>query len=80
VDFPAFGPAHPPARWFVDNVALEIVGCLGDLTGDSTVDGADLGILLGAWGSADASADLNADGVVDGADLGILLGAWGPCD
>jgi len=79
VDFPAFGPAHPPARWFVDNVALEIVGCLGDLTGDSTVDGADLGILLGAWGSADASADLNADGVVDGADLGLQLGAWGAC-
>jgi hypothetical protein len=45
------------------------------------VNGADLGVLLGAWGpvSAGAAVDLNSDGVVNGADLGILLGAWGPC-
>ncbi len=24
--------------------------CLGDLSGDGSVDGADLGLLLGAWG------------------------------
>ena len=53
----------------------------GDLNGDGSVDGADLGLLLGAWGtdggiSAGASADLNGDGTVDGADLGLLLGAW----
>jgi len=48
-----------------------------DLNGDGTVDGADLGILLNAWGSDDAASDLNGDGVVDGADLGILLNAWG---
>jgi hypothetical protein len=41
------------------------------------VGGGDLGILLGAWGSADA--DLNDDGIVDGNDLGIMLGAWGNC-
>jgi hypothetical protein len=43
------------------------------------VNGADLGILLGAWGAADPGepADLNADGVVDGIDLGILLGNGG---
>jgi len=52
--------------------------CPQDLNGDGTVDGADLGILLGQWGGA-GSADLNGDGVVDGADLGILLAAWGPC-
>lgn len=47
-----------------------------DLNGDGMVDGADLGILLGAWGTGDGDADLNQDGVVDGADLGMLLGAW----
>jgi hypothetical protein len=47
-----------------------------DLTGDGRVDGADLGTLLGAWGTA--SADLNGDCVVNGADIGVLLGAWTP--
>jgi hypothetical protein len=49
---------------------------LGDLNGDSVVNGVDLGILLGAWGSSDAAPDLNEDGVVNGADLGIMLGNW----
>ncbi len=56
--------------------------CEGDMAplgGDGVVDGTDLGILLGAWGSSLAGADLNHDGVVDGSDLGILLGTWGPC-
>lgn len=54
--------------------------CTGDLGGDGTVGGADLGVLLGAWGANPGSpADLNQDGVVNGADLGILLGAWGGC-
>jgi hypothetical protein len=56
--------------------------CPSDLNDDGQVDGADLGILLGAWGPCGAGAcpsDLNGDGQVDGADLGILLGAWGPC-
>jgi formylglycine-generating enzyme len=47
---------------------------LGDLNGSGTVDGADLGILLSAWGQS--AADLNRDGTTDGADLGILLVAW----
>jgi len=55
--------------------------CAPDLNGDQVVDGADLGLLLGAWGQASGGAptDLNGDGIVDGADLGLLLGAWGPC-
>jgi hypothetical protein len=48
----------------------------GDVNGDGRVDGADLGILLGAWGTGGTAADLNHDGAVDGADLGLLLGAW----
>jgi hypothetical protein len=56
--------------------------CSGDLDANGAVNGADLGALLGAWGTVTqgtANADLNADGNVNGADLGILLGAWGPC-
>lgn len=50
---------------------------LGDLNGDFSVDGADLGLLLGAWGAAPSGfADLDANGVVNGADLGLLLGNW----
>jgi hypothetical protein len=53
----------------------------GDLNGDGVVDGADLLILLSAWGTCadpdDCPADLNDDGVVDGADLLILLSIWG---
>jgi len=59
---------------------LDTVTPTADLNGDGTVDGADLGILLNAWGSCAGSpclGDLNGDGVVDGADLGILLNAWG---
>lgn len=51
-----------------------------DLDGSGVVDGTDLGLLLGAWGTADLAADLDASSVVDGTDLGILLGSWGPAD
>jgi hypothetical protein len=53
-----------------------LVPVYGDLNGDGLVNGADIGILLGAWGTAGGVADLNGDGIVNGADLGILLGAW----
>jgi len=66
----------------VDNVAIG-PRCLGDLNGDGVVNGADLTILLSAWGECPAkdfcAADLNVDGVVNGADLTILLSGWGPC-
>ncbi|HMN96422.1 MAG TPA: hypothetical protein PKC43_11190 [Phycisphaerales bacterium] len=65
----------------VDGVRLFGIDCTppsipGDLNGDGVVDGADLGILLGAWGQPGGPADLNGDGIVDGADLGALLGSW----
>jgi hypothetical protein len=53
----------------------------GDLNHDGVVDGADLLILLSAWGPCNnpdlCPADLNGDGDVDGADLLILLSNWG---
>jgi hypothetical protein len=55
--------------------------CTGDLNQDRFIDGADLGILLNAWGTCSGTcpADLNRDGFVDGSDLGTLLGRWGGC-
>ena len=53
-------------------------GCLGDLNGDGSVDGADMGLLLAGW-STNGVGDLNGDGMIDGADVGLLLAYWGPC-
>ena len=55
--------------------------CTGDLNGDRTVTGADIGILLGEWGTSGGTtgADIDGNGTVSGSDLGLLLGAWGPC-
>jgi hypothetical protein len=52
--------------------------CAGDVNLDGKVDGADLAVLLGQWGSS-GSADFDGSGQVNGADLAILLGAWGTC-
>ena len=52
--------------------------CPEDLTGDGSVDGQDLGVLLGNWGGS-GTGNLNGDASVDGQDLGILLGNWGSC-
>ena len=75
-----------PARLLVDafgTVEEPAPACPPDLNSDGSVNGQDLGVLLGAWGAcanpASCAADLNADGSVNGQDLGVLLGAWGPC-
>ena len=47
-----------------------------DLDRNGAVNGADLGLLLGAWGLGGVPADFNDDGTVNGADLGLLIGAW----
>jgi hypothetical protein len=55
--------------------------CPWDVTGDDTVDVADLVALLGEWGpeGGGGPADFNGDGIVDSRDLVDLLAAWGPC-
>ena len=53
--------------------------CPADLNGDGSVDAADIGLLVAAWGTSDPVGDINGDGNVDAADLGLLVGAWGPC-
>jgi hypothetical protein len=73
------------AGWNIDDIEFsglpDAPACPADLDGDGTVSGADLGALLGNWGSCSGScpADLDGDGAVTGADLGALLGNWGPC-
>jgi hypothetical protein len=77
-----------------ENTPLQIVGdwidgggnticsdCIGDLTGDGQIDGGDLTVVLGYWGtcSSDCIGDLNGDGLVDGGDITIILAYWGSC-
>lgn len=58
-------------------IEYEVAGIPGDFNGDGLVNGADLGLLLGAWGRCTGCVeDMNGDGFVTGADLGLLLGAW----
>ncbi len=44
-----------------------------DFTGDCKVNGADLGLLLAAWGTDDPIYDLSGNSIVGGEDLGLLL-------
>lgn len=62
----------------VDFVRVVTQACppvFGDLDGDGQIGGADLALLLGAWGGAGV-ADLDGSGAVGAADLSILLGLW----
>jgi hypothetical protein len=57
---------------------------LGDLDGNGTVEGSDLGVMLSAWGDcpgawAPCIADLDGNRSVDAADLGMLMANWGVC-
>lgn len=73
-------------RTLAASIALAIAGtlcggvvddCPGlDLSGNGFVDGADLAVVLGNWGT-DGLGDVNEDGIIDGADLAIILGTWG---
>ena len=58
-----------------------VCDCEGDISGNGSINAADLGILLSLWGTSpeDGQADLNHDGLVNAADLSALLAAWGPC-
>jgi hypothetical protein len=60
--------------------ADEAVPCIGDIDGNSSVNGADLASLLSSWGPcAGCLADLDSNDVVDGRDLSVLLTRWGSC-
>ncbi|MFO0962307.1 MAG: hypothetical protein U0625_05310 [Phycisphaerales bacterium] len=79
---PAAALASPDLdpTYFIATAQAFSNGCprVGDVDGNGTVDGADLGRLLGDWGPAYASpCDLNHDNSVDGADLAILIAHFG---
>jgi len=79
-NIPPFGKITAPIQSISVSGTVTVTPVLTrpeDLDGDGVVGSGDLGILLAAWGSADAAADLDGDGVVGSGDLGILLAAWG---
>jgi hypothetical protein len=55
--------------------------CAGDLDSSDTVDAADIGLLLIAFGDCTGlcPADLDGDDAVTAADIGLLLLAFGDC-
>jgi hypothetical protein len=56
--------------------------CAADINNSGAVNGVDLAIVLGAWGTSgqgDGDADINSDGIVNGVDLAMVLAGWGPC-
>ena len=58
------------------------VACPADLVADSTVNAADMAIVLNFWGtdrSQFPGVDIDGDGTVGGSDLAAVLNAWGPC-
>lgn len=71
---PPFVPGHFGLHWHA-SFTCSACGVPGDLNGDGFVNGADLTIILGAWGPG-SEGDLNGDGVADGADITIVLGNW----
>ena len=72
-------PAYSGNRGVVFSAPLgDVLNCPGDLDGDGTTDGSDLGLFMAEWGDT-GRGDINGDAVVDAADLGILLSMWGDC-
>lgn len=61
-------------------VEVSVPPLVGDLDCNGIVNGADLAILLGAWGPCGSClgcrTDLNGDCTTDAADLALLLGSW----
>lgn len=72
-DLPEGRPTAPPAG--EDS-------CVGDVTGNGTVNPIDLAALLVGWGTdgnGEFDTDCNDDGIVDSHDLAIVLADWGTC-
>ena len=61
------------------SVALRVLPCVGDVTGDGIHSGQDIGTLFAAFGSNDPVCDLDGDGSVSSLDFSIMLAAWGSC-
>ncbi len=55
------------------------VPCDADTSGDGSVDGTDLTMIISLWGLEMPPADIDGNGLVGVGDLLILLENWGPC-
>jgi enterochelin esterase-like enzyme len=78
---PALFEALGDGNWtFYNDLFGDLDSKPADLDGSGAVNGADLSILLAAWGTCGdgtpCPADLDGDGTVNGADLTLLLAAW----
>jgi len=63
-------------------IAPSGLACAADANGNGSIDGPDLAVVLGGWGTTGMPGipgDVNRDGKVDGIDLAGVLGSWGPC-
>lgn len=64
---------------FFDSIVPEDPGppeVPADFNGDGSVNAADLGYILAAWGIGNDGGDLSGDGNTNAADVGLLLAAW----
>lgn len=59
------------------SVVVAPVECVGDVTGDRSVDLADLNLVLANFGQATSDGDADGSGEVDLADLNIILANFG---
>ena len=59
----------------VQRIECEAIECPADLNGDGMITGADLGLLIAAWGTP--NGDINGDGSTNGADLGLMIAEFG---
>ena len=75
-DTPYPDPSYQVFSFMLNNADSS---CPADFNHDREVDGLDLAILLGAWGSKDRYVDMDESGKVDATDLTIFMGDWGPC-
>lgn len=56
-----------------------ITECHGDFNEDGTIDGMDLGIILGCFGSSKSNCDMDINGLVNAEDITLFLSNWGDC-
>ena len=79
LDVPPFGLVSVTATriQMSGTITAEVTACPADLNFDGVVDTADLGLLVGQFGSDNEQGDINDDDVVDTADLGLLISEFG---
>lgn len=76
LDYSAVVPIGPYTVLIYSQAEETPPGVPGDYDGNGAVDGADLTVLLGSWGTTNVAIDLDGDLVITGSDLAILLGNW----